>query len=165
MIDVKNTKRGYRWRMGRLCAFALLSVVCLLAPRGAVSQKASEHPLDLLIIVNRSNPIESATKEEIKNLFLQKRERWKNGEKPVTVNAPGDSELREAFVTRVLDMTKNDEENFWYRRKIRQGAAAPPQFRNTLKAVFNLKRSVSYTFRKDYVKTVAKIILVVPNKK
>jgi hypothetical protein len=161
MIDVKNTNRGYRWPMRRLCAFTLLPIICLLAPRGAATQEPSGHPLDLFVIVHRKSPIESATKEEIRNLFLQKRERWKNGEKAVPVNAPADSEVREAFITRVLYMTKDVEKNYWYRRKIRQGAAVPPQFRNTLKAVFNLRRSVGYVFRKDYIEKVVKVILVV----
>ena len=150
--------------IGKLCRpsfWLLLATIATSVPNVA----RAESPDDILIIVNRKLGIDSTTLDEIKNLFLTKRQRWRNGDKAVPINAPRNSVLREDFVKTVLSMTEEEEQIYWYKHKISKGGSAPVEFSNSLKAVFKLKSAVSYIYRAQYKENVAKIILVIPKKK
>jgi hypothetical protein len=75
-----------------------------------------------------------------------------------------DAQLRGDFRKRVLNMEPAAEQRHWEDSKVKFGQSEPPIFPNTLKAVFKLKGSVSYVYRKDFKADVAKILLVVPSK-
>ncbi len=64
----------------------------------------------------------------------------------------------------LLMITKAEEDNYWEDQKIRNNMEEPPKFRNVLKAVFHLKGSIGYVYRKDYKEGVVKILTVIPAK-
>lgn len=132
-------------------AFAVLSF-------GASEARAGDY--DLLIIANKKSNASSASKAELRSYFLKKRTSWKGGGRVIPVNARAGSRLRQAFQSKVLRMSDSEEEEYWKNEGIRRGASKPAELSNTLKAVYHLRGSVSYVFRKDYKGGVVKILAV-----
>lgn len=122
----------------------------------------AESPEDILIIVNKGVPINSITRNELKDYYLKKRLDWRGGDRAVPVHSKGKSELRKEFCERVLNLTLSDEESYWRDKKIRTGVTKPAEFSNTLKAVFKIGGAVSYVYRSQYREGVAKVVLVIP---
>ena len=69
-------------------------------------------------------------------------------------------ETVEAAINKVLGMDAAKETAYWQEQKIKKGHTPPPELSNTQKAVFSLKGSVSYCYRKDFKKGAAKVLLV-----
>jgi ABC-type phosphate transport system substrate-binding protein len=128
----------------------------------AAGAAAAESPNDILVIANNSVPVKSVTVAELQEFFLKDRVYWSGTTKAVPVNAPEGSALRTEFRKRVLQMTANAEKQFWQTRKIKVGVTEPPQFENSMKAVFKLAGAVGYVFRSQYKEGVAKVLLVLP---
>ncbi len=122
----------------------------------------ADDPNDILIVANRNVNVKAVTVEELRSLFLKKRVNWKGGKKAIPVNAPPKSDLRQAFQVKVLGMGRSDETSYWQKKKITSGITPPPEFRKMLKAVFSLKGSVGYVYRKDHIDNVVKVLLVLP---
>ncbi len=140
-------------------AFATSMVVAALVLfLGATEARAGDY--DLLIIANKSAPASSASRAELKSYFLKKRTSWKGGGRVIPLNAPSGSQLRKAFQSKVLSMSDSEEQEYWKDEGIRRGTQKPAEISNTLKAVYHLRRSVSYVFRKDYKGGVVKILAV-----
>jgi len=137
----------------------VLSISLLLVSGADASN--SEKPSDLLIVVNRNASVMETSVEEVRNVFLRKKNAWRNGGTAVPVNARG-GQARAAFRERVLRMTAIQEQEYWKNAKITRGLTEPTEFPNTLKAVFHLRSGVSYVLRSEYIERVAKIVLVVP---
>ncbi len=145
---------------GRLIVFCLACVAFLVS---SVNSVKAESPNDILIVANKGVSAGSLSLDELKAFFFKERTSWKTGGRVVPIHANEDSALRKAFLSKVLSMRLAQEKAFWQEQKIRKGMAAPPEFSNTLKAVFKIKGALSYIFRKDYREGVAKILLVLPN--
>ncbi|MCP4677826.1 MAG: hypothetical protein GY854_20370 [Deltaproteobacteria bacterium] len=137
---------------------AVLATVFLILPNGA----QAESPNDILVVVNKGVKQDSISLGELKNLFLKDKTTWRSGQKVIPIHASAGSPVRKAFVSRVLGMSIEDEKLFWQKRKIKTGKIKPVEFRNTLKAVFKLRGSISYIFRSQYKERVAKVVLVLP---
>jgi hypothetical protein len=120
-----------------------------------------EKPSDLLIIVNRSASVTGTSLEEVRNIFLRKKSAWRRGDEAVPIHARG-GPGRAAFLERVLRMTPAEEREYWKNARIKKGTTSPSEFPNTLKAVFHLRKGVSYVLRSEYREGVARILLVVP---
>jgi ABC-type phosphate transport system substrate-binding protein len=125
---------------------------------GAGEARAGDY--DLLIIANTNANASSASKAELRSYFLKKRSSWKGGGRVIPVNSPAGSRLRKAFQSKVLSMSESDEDEYWKNEGIRRGGQKPAEISNTLKAVYHLRGSVSYVFRKDYKGGVVKILAV-----
>ncbi len=138
---------------------ALIALIALALPAGSAR---AEDPNDLLIIVHNKSAVKETSAAELKGIFLKKRNAWGNGDKASPLNAPAGSALREAFQSRVLEMSPQDEEKHWADEKIRSGVAAPGTVSNPLKAVFSGKSIVSYVFRADLKPGLALVIAVFP---
>jgi ABC-type phosphate transport system substrate-binding protein len=120
----------------------------------------ADSPDDILIVVNKSVPINSVSSAELKAIFLKKKTRWKNGSKAIPIHAKNGTPLRKAFGQRLLNMEQSREKSYWQEQKIRTGTLPPITFSNLLKAVFKVNGAVSYVFRSDYKEGVVKIIMV-----
>ena len=119
-----------------------------------------ENPNDILIIANRSLPLDKISISELKDFFLKKRASWRTGEKVIPVNAKEGTDIRKAFRQKVLELDVSKEKLYWQDRMIIAGEKPPPAFSNTQKAVFKLRGAVSYIYRKDFREGVTKILLV-----
>lgn len=138
-------------------AIAVLSL--LLAAPFSVS---AENPQDILIIVNKSSSVKSASVDELRDVFLKKRSSWSGGDKVIPVHASEGSTLREDFRRRVLNMSSGDEKNYWQEKKIKSGDSKPAEFGDTQRAVFKLRGAVSYVYRSQFKEGSANVVLVVP---
>jgi len=144
---MKSTKR---------LGIVAVAVVAMSVFGGSRSARAGDD--DLLIIANKSTNQSSASRAELRAYFLKKRTSWKSGGRVIPVNAPEGSRLREAFLRKVLQMTASEESEYWKNEGIRRGVEKPAEISNTLKAVYHLRGSVSYVFRKDYKGGVVRIL-------
>ena len=122
----------------------------------------AESPDDILIVANKSVPMDSISSAELKAIFLKKKSRWKNGSKTIPINAKDGTLLRKTFVQRLLNMEQTREKSYWQEQKIRKGTLPPATFSNLLKAVFKVNGSVGYVFRSDYKEGVVKVLMVLP---
>lgn len=136
----------------------VIFVLAILLPIPLIA----ESPDDLVVFVNTKSSVATITPEELKQIFLKKRTRWPGGDKIDCINSPEGSAERTLFRNKILGMSKTEETTYWQNQKLRMQLSPPIQISNTTKAVFRLKRSVGYAFRKNVPKGVVRIILVVP---
>ncbi len=120
----------------------------------------ADSPEDIIIVVNKSVTKKEVTVDELRDYFLLKRLHWPDGKKIVPINVRGNDELRVAFRGRILEMSETEENRYWQDRKIKSGLKKPPELGSNLRAVFKIKGSISYVYRKDYKEGVARIVLV-----
>lgn len=79
------------------------------APRGGLSPARNSPPDSLAIIVNRSNPVENLSFDELRQYFLGERTRWPNGRRvSIVMRAPEEPER--AAVLRII--YEKDEADF-----------------------------------------------------
>jgi len=135
----------------------LLATMLLSLPAAS-----ADSPNDILVVANKTVKVDAVSVAELKAIFLKKKVRWKTGLKAVPINAKDGTELKKEFLKRVFDMDQDLERSYWQDQKIRTGLVPPVTFRQLLKAVFNIRGSVSYVFRSQYREGVVKILLVLP---
>lgn len=134
----------------------ILIIICWVAPASA------DQPDDILVVANLKVPIDKIDIKELRAIYLKKKLYWKMGHDAIPVNSKFGTELRSEFQRRVLGMDPESELIYWERQKIQRALSPPPEFPQTQKAVFKLRNSVSYVFRKDYRANVSKVLLVIP---
>jgi ABC-type phosphate transport system substrate-binding protein len=152
-----------------LLLFAAFSgaIASRLAP--AVAQSPASPPTadqggdDVLIVANLKAPVDKIDITELKAIYLKKKLYWSMGEDALPLNSQYGSRLREEFQARVLGMAPEVELKYWERQKIEHAILPPPEFPQPQKAVFKLRNSVSYVFRRDFSPNVTKILLVIPS--
>lgn len=149
---------GYVAMKGFLTA---LSIVFVLATGSSVR---AESPDDILVIANGTVPIESLGVDELREIFLKRRLYWDSSLRIVPINANEGTAIRDEFRKLVLSMSEAEEGRFWQDHKIRTGTTKPTEFSTVLKAVFKLKGSVGYVYRKDFRKSLTslKVLKVLP---
>ena len=126
-----------------------------------VASTSADPGNEILIIANKSVKTGSLSEQELRAIFLKQKASWPDGSKMVPINANKGSDVRKAFYQKALNMTSNEEEYYWQKEKVKSGVIPPPEFSRTIKAVYRIKGSVGYCYRKDYVKGVVKILMVV----
>ncbi len=157
----RSTQRFREYgQYSRMAVVAITAVLVLLQFRADAQEPVVDKPDDILIIVNKAVNIDQTQVDELKAIFLKRKANWSDGTKAIPINAPEGSKIREAFRRLVTGMTRSREQSFWQTQMIKHGTNRPPEFANPLKAVFKLRGAVSYVYRSDYRKGVAKIILV-----
>ena len=134
-----------------------LAILATFAPK--IVNAESED--DILIVANNKVEADAITVDEARAFFLKKRTSWKEGGKIAVINAPKDSILRDVFRSKVLGMDWSHEQSYWQNEGIRKGLSQPPEFSQTLKAVFKIQGSLGYVFRKDFKEGSAKVLLVI----
>jgi len=146
---------GHRWF--RLAVLAALGLT--LFPQTS----EAESPDDILIITNKGARANDISLDEVKKIFLRKKTSWSNGDRIIVVNAKNNAAVRDRFRQKVLGMTAADEQTYWANEKVRRQISPPPELSTIPKAVFKLKNSIGYAFRKDVPANVVKVLLVIPH--
>ena len=136
--------------------FVFISIIAFV-PSLALAQS----PDDILIIANRDVGDNAISVEVLASLFSKERLTWSNGVKVVPIHAK-DPVLKTQFLQSVLGLSLAEDQRYWKEQRIKKGVSPPPEFSNTLKAVFKLKGAVSYLYRAQYRDNVSKILLVLP---
>lgn len=139
-----------------------IPIILALAAFAASAVAAAESPNDILIVANTASGGGSLSVTDVRDMFLKKRSSWGNGVKVAPLNAVEGSALRTAFRAKVLGMTAGEERAYWQERKIKAGEAVPPEFGDTLRAVFKLKGAIGYVLRSQFKAGTAKVLLVIP---
>jgi ABC-type phosphate transport system substrate-binding protein len=128
------------------------------------SPSLAQNPDDILVVANLKAPVDKIDVKELKAIYLKKKLYWRAGQDVIPVNSKYGTALRAEFQRRVLGMEPETELIYWERQKIQRALSPPPEFPQTQKAVFKLRNSVSYVFRKDYRPNVTKVLLEIPSK-
>ena len=118
----------------------------------------AQNPDDILIVANRDVGVNSISMDELTALFLKQRQTWENGARAIPIHTK-DQKLKAKFLKVVLGTSISQNDAYWQEQKIKHGKLKPPEVSNMLKAVFNLKGSVGYIYRRQYIKEVSKILL------
>lgn len=141
-----------------------ISIPIIIVALSTLGQEASaENPNDILIIANLTVPVDSLNRDDLKQIFLGQRTKWPGGQIIIPLHVAGDPALRASIRHNFLAMTAAEEINHWEDQKIRSGIKEPHAFpvRQILRAVFALKGSISYVYRKDHKPGVAKTLFII----
>ncbi len=143
-----------------LQTIGLVTVAILISGINAQAEEpVVDRPDDILVIANNAVDITNIEVDELRAIFLKRKASWGDGKKVIPINAPDGSKMREEFRRLVIGMNRNREQSYWQTQMIKHGVSRPPEFGNSLKAVFKLRGSVSYIYRADFKKGVAKVVL------
>lgn len=77
------------------------------------------------IVVNKSNPVDTMTRDEISRLFLKKNPQWKNGVKTIPVDIVSSNPLREIF-SQCIHLKAQSVIKIYWQKKIYAGTDIPP---------------------------------------
>ena len=124
-----------RRRFGEILAVA--GALVLLAWASRHTERAAARTNDILVLVNRSNPVRSLDHNELRQIFQTTRMTWPTGEKILPFNLPKSDPLRRTFDQTVLQMRPKRVERFWIDRKIR-GGNPPPRRLSTASLVVTM---------------------------
>lgn len=131
----------------------------LLSGAGLSAQGTASN---LVVIVNKSNPITSLPLAELRRVFRKQTRMWRHGDSMVPVDWDATSEVREQFCRVVMGRTVREMSDFWVQQSITQGLAPPStqkSARAILRFVANVPGAISYVPRDDADDSV-KIIAV-----
>ena len=149
-MNLRSLCKRVRWIVLPLIAWALSF------PYNALG----DDPEEILIVANRKCEQSTMTLNQARTFFLKQQSSWGKGKRVHPFNAKRGTEIRRAFQQRVLGMDSAMEETYWQEMQIKKGITPPPEFSNTLKAVFSVESSIGYIYRKDYKEGVVKVLLV-----
>ena len=148
--------------MHRMNNLPVIAAACALAAAvfsAELTAQRAESPNDIMVIANKSIRATEISADELKAIFLKKKESFAGG-KVVPINSKAGSPLRKAFQKRVVEMDGSAEASYWEEQKIKSGRTPPAEFSGTLKAVFSVKGSIGYCHRSEYREGVVNVLLV-----
>jgi ABC-type phosphate transport system substrate-binding protein len=83
----------------------------------------------IAVVVNKANPVDQLSDDEVKNIFLGKKTTWSGGKTIMPVTQEGTS-LHEKFTSSVLDKTVHQFTIFWKKALFTGTGIAPKAFRS-----------------------------------
>ena len=138
--------------------FAALLAVVLATGASARAQSAA-----LAIVVHRSNPVESLTRAELRQILLLERQSWPNNKKITVVMRDSGQPERVALLHAVCQMTERDFDRRLLQTTFQGGALAQPRTISTpdgmLRFVFNVPGALGY-LRADAVDATVKVVRI-----
>ena len=78
-----------------------------------------------MVIINKQNPIEQLSRQELTDLFMGRTPYFPNGDPLVKLDAPGQSSLRKQFYQQLVGMSEHEINAYWARLMF-SGRATPP---------------------------------------
>jgi ABC-type phosphate transport system substrate-binding protein len=105
----------------------LLPLIVVFGLFATTAFQASQKDDGYRVVVNKSNPVSSMSKEEISKLFLKKTKKWKNGKKVVPIDLPQASPARATFSQEILKRTVKAVRSYWRLRAFTEGESQPPE--------------------------------------
>ena len=143
---------------------AAISLIGLPSPPRLVpAAEASARPrIDshqaLAIIVNRSNPVENLSFEELRKTFLGERSRWPNGHRVVVTMMDSGNSERDTILRKVYDMNENGYRDYFFRGTYTGDISASPKTLSSpiilRKFVFNTPGAIGYLGASDVDESV-----------
>ncbi|KIN12604.1 hypothetical protein SU60_01940 [Vibrio mytili] len=80
---------------------------------------------DLLVIVNKDNPIDQLTKHQVVDLFMGRTPYFPTGGAVMKLDAPSSSDVRREFYQSLVSMSLSEVNAYWARLMF-SGRATPP---------------------------------------
>lgn len=117
----------------------------------------------LAIIVNKANPQEELSLEELRKCFRLERERWKNDKKITVVMLPVGTPERELVLREIYHFTEGEFGQFFIQKSFAgRGGSAPKELANSVnvrKFVFNVPGAIGF-IRAGEVDDTVKVLRV-----
>jgi ABC-type phosphate transport system substrate-binding protein len=118
-----------------------------LCAAAAAAAPAAAHAEPLAIVVDRNNPKNDISLDELKSLYLGKRHEWPDGSRVVPIDLEAGSPGRAEFQVAFLSMNGSSYDRYWVEQKVR-GAGTPPRAAPSpslaLKLVAKVRGAVGY---------------------
>ncbi len=111
--------------LAAVAMFALVVMAALWMVLGASPAEAAGDPI--VVIVNKSNPVENLSMEELKKLFLSDRSRWDTGKAVAPVILPPGTPERTAFLKMVCGMSDAEMSKYFMQAAFTGKSATPPK--------------------------------------
>lgn len=118
---------------------------------------------EIVVVVNKGNPITVATREELRPIFQTTKTQWADGTRTDPINLPEDNTLRQGFDAAVLGLDPDRVARYWVDRKIRGGERPPRKAATSgavVRSVAGERGAVGYVRKSeanDTVKIVARV--------
>ena len=150
-----------KYLAGHGSTVALALVVALAGGPPAEAQRVGQEAL--AIVVNRANPIDDITSDELRKAFLGGRQRWPNGRKiTVVMRPPGDMD-RDLVLRLVCRMSEVEFQKYTLQAAFTGESTAGPRVLDTAlgvrRFVFNVPGAIGYV-RLSEVDDTVKVIHV-----
>ena len=101
------------------------SIVITALAVGWFTARASLGFTDVVIIVNRENPVKTVKKSVLARYFLKKTTRWDSGARVVPIDLTVSSPVRQEFSEGVLQKSPHEVEEYWIAESLTGGKLAP----------------------------------------
>lgn len=116
---------------GRVSAACVgLALLCALWPAHAAPAATNKGPL--AVVVHRSNPISNLSSSALREIFLKRKERWKDGKIVMVINWKARLAPRIAFDQALLRLSPERAAAHWINRRIRGQGMPPASFKSHL---------------------------------
>ena len=112
----------------------MLRKLCLVVCIGLFVQTRDASAQLFAVIVNKSNSVESLTKDEVSKMFLKKTLQWQDGQDVMPVDLPATSATRKVFSETLLGKTAAAVKSYWQQQAF-SGRGTPPALKDNEKAV------------------------------
>lgn len=102
---------------------------------------------NIIVIVNENNPLQSITKDQLRDYFLKKTKSWPDGSPVKFFDRREESRERNVFLKIFIERSSREVETFWIGQKLYTGHSAPTQVNNDSMAMALISRfpgAISY---------------------
>lgn len=103
-----------------------IALTVLLSLSICLSVASTTALAQIVVIVNPANPYSDISKKELSKIFKQKRKTWKNKGVIHVVQLPKEHPLREEFSKKVLKMSSEALEKYYFKKAL-SGKGQPPK--------------------------------------
>ena len=79
---------------------------------------------DIVLVVNKSNPVESLSKQDAQMIYLGKMKSWVNGDK-IMLYSQYDFQARDAFASKIINKSGQQFATYW-KKALFTGTGRPP---------------------------------------
>jgi phosphate transport system substrate-binding protein len=160
-----------------ICIFTILATLVVASVLAASASRSlaidtssagralqTRQPVELAIIVNKSNPNDNLKFSELREYFLAERSNWSSGGGKVRVimREPGEPE-RDAVLRLIYDMDEKDFNSYFLGKKFRGEVLEEPRLRSStpdmIKTISNVQGAIGYV-RADEVDASVKVLRV-----
>jgi ABC-type phosphate transport system substrate-binding protein len=163
-MKTSNNRRHTNWVVWIQTTTSLLT--CLLA--GQVSAEptnfaSASNTEALVIIVNKANPVETLTTEELRKYFRLERERWADGRKNTVLMLPSGTGERETVLRLIYQLDDSEFTRHFlqatYAGRIHSVPKELVSATNVRKFVFNVPGAIGYV-RASQVDDTVKVVRI-----
>lgn len=122
-----------RNRLIKKILFSIFYTLAMLIPAYALDVN---EPIEATVIVHKSNPLSSITKDELSNIFLGKRVLWESGGRIVTAMLSTDNDQIRTFLKRICNKSVMRFNAHWMKFIFSGSGIRPQEFSSSMNASY-----------------------------